>query len=98
MLKHIDPSPLCPPGYQVVQCQVFADASSIGLQLDCAGNRVCGSLVAGRWSFHVPQNKLGTARMSPQQHQAIKSFAQAVHAAVGDDWHRRHAAPYETNA
>ena len=85
---------LAPAGYSVALCQVFDDASSISLQLDCNGARVCGNLVAGRWSFHVPQNKLGTASITAMQRKAIRQFARAVDAAVPAEWHRRHAEMY----
>ena len=85
---------MAPEGYSVALCHVFDDASSISLQLDCNGYRVCGNLVAGRWSFYVPQNKRGTAFMSRLQHKAIQTFADSVHVAVGADWHQKHAALY----
>jgi len=89
-----DFSKLAPAGYSVALCQVFDDASSISLQLDCNGARVCGNLVAGRWSFHVPQNKLRTASMNALQLEAIGRFAHGVEAAIPAEWHGRHAEMY----
>lgn len=89
-----DFSKLAPAGYSVALCHVFDDASSISLQLECNGSRVCGNLVAGRWSFHVPQNKLGTASIGAMQRKAIRQFAHAVDAAIPAEWHRRHAEMY----
>jgi hypothetical protein len=85
---------LAPAGYKVVLCDVHDDASAIVLQLDCNGNRICGSLVAGHWSFYVPQNTRGTAMITATQHSAIKTFADAVYSAVGQQWITKHTDLY----
>ena len=91
MILNIQP----PAGYTVMLAGAHDDASAITLQLASPNDaRVCANYVAGRWSFHVPQNKAGTARMSREQRRAIEGFAARALAAMTPEWMAAHAAMY----
>jgi hypothetical protein len=85
-------------GYQVVQSQVFDDASSVTVQLDCNGHRVCATYVAGSVRCHVPQNKTRTARMSRQQEKAARDYINGILRELPAIWHANHAAMYATGS